>query len=36
MPVQHYGITLFMSKDEKIKEFLNNVLGQAEGKIFNT
>lgn len=33
MPVQHYGITLFMSKDEKIKEFLNNVLGKAEGEL---
>lgn len=31
-PVQQYGLTILMSKDDKIKEFLNNVLGQAEGK----
>lgn len=31
-PVQQYGLTILMSKDDKIKEFLKNVLGQAEGK----
>lgn len=30
-PVQQYGLTILMSKDDKIKEFLNNVLGKAEG-----
>ncbi|CRK87902.1 CLUMA_CG001689, isoform A [Clunio marinus] len=29
-PVQQYGLTILMSKDEKIKEFLSNVLTQAE------
>lgn len=28
-PVQQYGLTILMSKDEKIKDFLTNVLGQA-------
>lgn len=31
-PVQQYGLTILMSKDDKIKEFLKNVLGQAEGE----
>jgi mitotic spindle assembly checkpoint protein MAD2 len=30
VPVQQYGITLFMSKDEKIKEFLQNIFEKAE------
>ncbi|KAG5669973.1 hypothetical protein PVAND_000262 [Polypedilum vanderplanki] len=30
MPQQQYGLTIFMSKDEKIMEFLKNVLGQSE------
>lgn len=30
-PIQQYGLTILMSKDEKIKEFLKNVLGKAEG-----
>lgn len=29
---QHYGLTLLMSKDDKIEAFLKNVLKQAEGK----
>jgi mitotic spindle assembly checkpoint protein MAD2 len=29
-PQQQYGLTILMSKDEKIMEFLKNVLGQAE------
>ena len=29
--IQQYGLTILMSKDDKIKEFLKNVLGQAEG-----
>jgi mitotic spindle assembly checkpoint protein MAD2 len=33
--VQQYGITVFMSKDEKIKGFLDNVLSKAEG-LFST
>lgn len=28
---QHYGLTLLMSKDDKIEAFLKNVLSQAEG-----
>lgn len=31
--VQQYGLTILMSKDEKIKEFLTNVLTKAEGKL---
>ncbi|GAB0099990.1 mad2 [Sergentomyia squamirostris] len=27
---QQYGLTIYMSKDEKIMEFLKNVLGQAQ------
>ncbi|XP_070502850.1 mitotic spindle assembly checkpoint protein MAD2A [Chironomus tepperi] len=30
VPAQQYGLTILMSKDEKIKDFLKNVLGQAE------
>lgn len=33
IPVQQYGLTILMSKDDKIKEFLKNVLGQAEGNL---
>lgn len=29
---QQYGMTILMSTDVKIKEFLKNVLTQAEGK----
>lgn len=32
--VQQYGLTILMSKDEKIKEFLTNVLTKAEGNLF--
>ena len=28
---QQYGITILMSKDPKIEEFLKNVLSQTEG-----
>lgn len=31
--VQQYGLTILMSKDEKIKEFLTNVLTKAEGNL---
>lgn len=33
-PVQQYGLTILMSKDDKIKDFLKNVLTQAEGKFY--
>lgn len=33
-PVQQYGLTILMSKDDKIKEFLNSVLGKAEGNFW--
>lgn len=32
VPVQQYGLTILMSKDDKIKDFLKNVLTQAEGE----
>ncbi|KAJ9582432.1 hypothetical protein L9F63_003230 [Diploptera punctata] len=30
VPVEHFGITLFMTTDEKIKKFLSVVLGQIQ------
>jgi mitotic spindle assembly checkpoint protein MAD2 len=33
VPEQKYGLTILMSKDEKIKDFLKNVFTQAEGKL---
>ena len=32
---QQYGLTILMSRDNKIEEFLKNVLSQTQGKINN-